>query len=149
MRVVRRGLEQFIEIFRERREPLLVVRLASKPRDSNVVRRGLGWARAETSAPDASHRNQGGPSPPSPFRRIHFHRRSARQNKQHRLPPVGFSPPMAETPEAKACARKTSHTTPHFRRSNHSAEGKTSSSRKTMGIFHNSFASRTVMPASE
>src|SRR5882762_6832243 len=41
------------------------------------------------------------------------------------------------------------HTTPHFRRRSHSEERKTRIRRKITGMFHRSFLSRTVIPASE
>src|ERR1700694_1160223 len=41
------------------------------------------------------------------------------------------------------------HTTPHFRRRSHSEERNSRIRRKMTGMFHKSFVSRTVMPASE
>src|SRR5258707_10000527 len=41
------------------------------------------------------------------------------------------------------------HTTPHFWRSSHSEERNRIIRKKMTGIFHRSFVSRTVMPASE
>src|SRR5262249_40748604 len=41
------------------------------------------------------------------------------------------------------------HTTPHLRRSSHSAIGKPKRNRKNMGMFHSSLMLRTEMPASE
>src|SRR5258706_15542685 len=41
------------------------------------------------------------------------------------------------------------HTTPHFRRSSHSDERNRIIRKNIIGIFHRSFVSRTVMPASE
>ena len=105
VRIARRGLEKFVEIFRQRRESLLVVRLAAEARNGDVVRRSL-CADAQAGACQASG--------------------------------------------CKECAPpQTVHTTPHFRRSSHSVDGSSSKSRKTIGIFHNSLASRTLMPASE
>jgi len=46
VRIAGRSLEQFVEVFRQRGETLLVVRLASEPGDGDVVRRGLRGPRA-------------------------------------------------------------------------------------------------------
>ena len=53
VRIARRGLEQFVEVFRQRGEALLVIGLASEPRDGDVVRRGLRGARGKCRARDA------------------------------------------------------------------------------------------------
>src|ERR1700674_927967 len=57
------------------------------------------------------------------------------------------------TAEAKAnplCGLPANiHTTPHFRRKSHSEDRKTRIRRKITGMFHKSFLSRTVIPASE
>ena len=41
------------------------------------------------------------------------------------------------------------HTTPHRRRSSHSVQHNSNARKKTIGMSHKSFVSRTVMPASE
>ena len=54
-----------------------------------------------------------------------------------------------QQPHSIASSRARLHTTPHLRRSSHSAIGSPSSSRKTIGMSHSSLVLRTEMPASE
>jgi hypothetical protein len=62
MRIARRGLEKFIEVFRERGESLLVIGLASETGNGDVVWRGLRRPRAESGARGAKRRQQRGSS---------------------------------------------------------------------------------------
>ena len=101
MRAVAGILEQFIQVLRVRRKPLVVVWFAAKSRGRDVV--------------DTRMRGQCGNQ-------------------------------GAQQAAAQQCE---SHTTPHLRRSSHSADMSSSNSRNTTGMFHSSLMSRTEMPASE